>query len=512
MEHDSRNNTESNTFSDGAGPSWMDRLEYVVIPQHSTFQGANPLDLPSAIARELQRSHSTSFDWQYPSPQDPATVSLQQQEPVISQNGNLNIGRALLLPPYYIPRFEEVLEPETTRHHQQTGLQQEYSSSHQGLFSGSNGFSSQLLPGQVHSSMRSAACSPWIERMMQADVTPTPCPSFGISTSLSLTPQALGDSQVSCVASATMDLQQWSENQSMRSAFNCDPLQQRESTLEVSVDMCSDDEDLETRPIDEKRKRRMLSNRASAQRSRQRRQERLDQLEVLTAQLRVENSTLHKKVSVAIQVAKKFEDHNTNLLKKVDKLAKELDTEKPKKVVASAFDECASSQQTTSASSCEMGGDRTSVDPNLMRDGHVNDGASSPSMSAGSPGCPSGPCPNENDMNVAISNVDDDYNNSNKAELSPVRRSFSACRVDKKRSFAESGIAGGASFWGSRSASTGTRKGLVFSQSNRPRTAPTGGDTNGFPESSPAFSNSYGLDSTLEADRWLEFTECFKYG
>lgn len=73
-----------------------------------------------------------------------------------------------------------------------------------------------------------------------------------------------------------------------------------------------------------------------------------------TAQLRVENSTLHKKVSVAIQVAKKFEDQNTNLLKKVDKLAKELDTEKPKKVVASAFAECASSQQTTCASSCEM--------------------------------------------------------------------------------------------------------------------------------------------------------------
>jgi len=231
-------------------------MEHVRIPLHSSFQGANPLDLPSAIAHELQRSHSTSSGWQYPSPQDPATGFLQQQEYFLSQNGILNTSRALSLPPYYIPRFEEALEQATTKHQQQTGLQQEYSSSHQGLFSSSNGFSSQLLLGQVDSSMRSAACSPWIERMMQADVTPTPCPSFGMSTSLSLTPQALGDSQESCVASATVDLPQWSENQSMRSAFNCDPLQQRESTLEVSVDMCSDDEDLETRPIDEKRKRR----------------------------------------------------------------------------------------------------------------------------------------------------------------------------------------------------------------------------------------------------------------
>jgi len=165
------------------------------------------------------------------------------------------------------------------------------------------------------------------------------------------------------------------------------------------------------------------------------------------------------------------------------------------------------------SSTFSQGGDRTSVDPNLMRDDHVNDGASTSSMSAGSPGCPSGPCPNENDMDVATSNVDDDNNNNNnKAELSPVRRSFSACRVGKKRSFAESGIAGGASFWGSRSASTGTRKGLAFSQSNRPRTAPPGGDTNGFPDPSPAFANSFELDSSLEADRWLDFAECFKCG
>lgn len=74
-----------------------------------------------------------------------------------------------------------------------------------------------------------------------------------------------------------------------------------------------------------------------------------------TAQLRVENSTLQKKLSAALQIAKKFEDQNTNLVKKMEKLSKELHAGKPKKVMAAAAaDECASSHQATCASSCEM--------------------------------------------------------------------------------------------------------------------------------------------------------------
>lgn len=49
------------------------------------------------------------------------------------------------------------------------------------------------------------------------------------------------------------DLQQRSEKP-MRSAFSCDP--QHESTVEISADFCTDEEDLDTRPIDEKRKKR----------------------------------------------------------------------------------------------------------------------------------------------------------------------------------------------------------------------------------------------------------------
>lgn len=77
--------------------------------------------------------------------------------------------------------------------------------------------------------------------------------------------------------------------------------------------------------IDEKRKRRMSSNRASAQRSRQRKQERLDELEILTAQLRLENATLSRRSQLAEQRAKIFQGERNNLAKMVDGLRKELD-------------------------------------------------------------------------------------------------------------------------------------------------------------------------------------------
>lgn len=104
-----------------------------------------------------------------------------------------------------------------------------------------------------------AGSSPWIERAMQADVTPTPCPSLCTSTSPSLVKGAVTD--VSCVLSQTFDVQschssdiQRSEK-SMRSAFHSD--QHHEST--VDTDLCTDDDDLETTPVDEKRKKRFVS-------------------------------------------------------------------------------------------------------------------------------------------------------------------------------------------------------------------------------------------------------------
>lgn len=104
-----------------------------------------------------------------------------------------------------------------------------------------------------------AGSSPWIERAMQADVTPTPCPSLCTSTSPSLVKRAGTD--VSCVLSQTFDVQschssdiQRSEK-SMRSAFHSD--QHQDST--VDTDLCTDDDDLETTPVDEKRKKRFVS-------------------------------------------------------------------------------------------------------------------------------------------------------------------------------------------------------------------------------------------------------------
>jgi hypothetical protein len=77
--------------------------------------------------------------------------------------------------------------------------------------------------------------------------------------------------------------------------------------------------------IDEKRKRRMSSNRASAQRSRQRKQERLDELEILTAQLRLENATLARKSKMADQLVKRIEVEKNALANQVEELRKELE-------------------------------------------------------------------------------------------------------------------------------------------------------------------------------------------
>lgn len=152
-----------------------------------------------------------------------------------------------------------------------------------------------------------------------------------------------------------------------------------------------------------------------------------------------------------------------------------------------------------------------------MCDGNINDGASTPSMSAGSPRWPSGSCPTENDREL------DAVSNGNRAEVSHIRRSFAACRVGKKRSFGASEAT--ASFGGSHITSIGNHLGAghVASQPSRPRPTPAptgnvGGEAPNFLELR-GFSNSFGLDPAmkddstmdcLEADRWLEFAECFK--
>lgn len=349
-----------------------------------------------------------------------------------------------------------------------------------------------------------------------------------MSTNLSLTElgTAVGES-VSCVASQTVDLQscyssdmQQRSEKSLRSAFSSDP--QHDSTVDMSADVCTDDDDLETHPLDLKRKKRMLSNRASAQRSRQRRQERLDQLEVLTAQLRVQNSTLQKKLSAAIQLAKKFEDQNKSLVRKADRLNKEVEGSKRARKLVAAFDESASSQQTTCASSCEMVGGRISVDSNIMRDGNTNDGASTPSISPRSPGWPLGASPTENEGEI------DGLSNGNAAEASPVRESLSACRMEPTHD----GPGAPVVFGVSHSTSIGNHMGsgclgYLVLQPTRPQPpsplAGIGGGTTSFlePNRSP-FShevcNPLGLDPTLkddgnldclEADRWFEFADCF---
>ncbi|KAG0586469.1 hypothetical protein KC19_2G092800 [Ceratodon purpureus] len=559
MESDSR-------FSYGGVSPRMDRPmdQYVTTPVHSTLAYprmpqtvamgvANPLDLTSAIAHELRRSNSQP-GWLQWNPQaggseashDADTSGLQM--PYGSFNSHQQAGaasRQQQLIPQYIPRFDECLDGPGAMQQMPARFDLSYSAPESESFVSArqefcsrpgNGLSSvQPAHEALHTarvnSVRSS--SPWIERMLQSDVTPTPCPSgqsLGLASSLRMAQSgsALGEA-VSCVASQTVDLQSCHSNdmqqrseRSMRSAFSSDP--QHESTMDLYADLCTDDEDLETRPMDVKRKKRMLSNRASAQRSRQRRQERLDQLEVLTAQLRVENSTLQKKLSAAIQLAKKFEDQNKNLVKKVDKLSKELEGDKKARKLSAALDECASSKQTCDAGSCEMVDGRQFVDPNLIRDGNMNDSASTPSMSRRSSGWPSGTSPNENEGDVEA------VSNGNAAEVSPVRKSLSACRMgSKKRSHDQSEAP--AAYGGSQCTPIGNymgsgSPGCTSSQPSRSRpTSPQndkfGGTTLSFLEPYRPFSyevcNPLGLEPALrddcyvdclDSDRWFEYADC----
>lgn len=75
---------------------------------------------------------------------------------------------------------------------------------------------------------------------------------------------------------------------------------------------------------DEKKVKRMQSNRASAKRSRQRRQARLDELDKTTGQLQAENSTLCEKLEQAQQQIHELEEKNRSLVGEVSDLRKML--------------------------------------------------------------------------------------------------------------------------------------------------------------------------------------------
>jgi hypothetical protein len=133
--------------------------------------------------------------------------------------------------------------------------------------------------------------------------------------------------------------------------------------------------------MDDKRKRRMNSNRASAQRSRQRKQERLDELEVLTAQLRLENACLRRKSNMAVQLAEKYEEERSMLARKVVELEKQVvkGRETSSDTVKDSGDDSVTTQQT-----------RTHVDNKVdeRTGGAPTDGSTE--LSSAAPGATSG--------------------------------------------------------------------------------------------------------------------------
>eukprot|EP00270_Netrium_digitus_P008011 TRINITY_DN2368_c0_g1_i2.p1 TRINITY_DN2368_c0_g1~~TRINITY_DN2368_c0_g1_i2.p1 ORF type:complete len:543 (-),score=195.30 TRINITY_DN2368_c0_g1_i2:398-2026(-) len=85
------------------------------------------------------------------------------------------------------------------------------------------------------------------------------------------------------------------------------------------LDGCDEDE-----VIDEKKIKRMISNRASAKRSRQRRQERLEELEMTSAKLRVEHAAAVRKLKDAQEQLQKYAADNMRLLQQLQELQGEL--------------------------------------------------------------------------------------------------------------------------------------------------------------------------------------------
>ncbi|CAI5972681.1 unnamed protein product [Closterium sp. NIES-65] len=77
--------------------------------------------------------------------------------------------------------------------------------------------------------------------------------------------------------------------------------------------------------MDEKKYKRMMSNRASAKRSRQRRQVRLEELEIQSAKLKMENAAVQRRLTEATDKIRRFQEQNSNLERELKRLRKELD-------------------------------------------------------------------------------------------------------------------------------------------------------------------------------------------
>lgn len=105
---------------------------------------------------------------------------------------------------------------------------------------------------------------------------------------------------------------------------------QFENQFGITESLDMDDDDLMDNDdgTSDKKIRRMLSNRASAKRSRQRRQERLGELEIQTAKLRVENTTITRKYHEAIDQARRYQDENQKLRMDLENIRSQLETMK----------------------------------------------------------------------------------------------------------------------------------------------------------------------------------------
>ncbi|CAI5531622.1 unnamed protein product [Closterium sp. Naga37s-1] len=68
-----------------------------------------------------------------------------------------------------------------------------------------------------------------------------------------------------------------------------------------------------------------MSNRASAKRSRQRRQVRLEELEIQSAKLKMENAAVQRRLTEATDKIRRFQEQNSNLERELKRLRKELD-------------------------------------------------------------------------------------------------------------------------------------------------------------------------------------------
>jgi hypothetical protein len=312
--------------------------------QSRVCSGNNPLDLTSAITHQLQRSNDQQAlqAWQqqleatqmYMSHKAPVTPSMM---PGINDLSPVQQSCITGILPEYIPHFNSSMKLGVagSRVLNQLPVSLGRADSQHGFtgdvaLPGASDFGGRwyhdqqaiMTPARVteiqgmHNGLSTGPYLPWAEQQMLG---------YGASEAAAGAQGQRTDTGGSCVMSVTGELSSHVSSGMHRSQRSTRSLSLIGDQLCQDAELCTDDDDLESVLIDDKRKKRMNSNRASAQRSRQRRQERLDQLEVLTAQLRVENATIVRKANLATQLAKKFEEEKDQLQVKLQKLKRVLD-------------------------------------------------------------------------------------------------------------------------------------------------------------------------------------------